>query len=124
MFVEPTWFTEFVAALADSCCTLSDYDMVKLIKQLCCKSTTTKLAISRLTSPGNVRFSRTGRSMIMLAVGHSRFGTTGHTAAPRDERAPSHSITSSARPMSEFGMASPKALAVFKLMTNSTLVTC
>jgi hypothetical protein len=35
-----------------------------------------------------------------------------------------HSITSSARPRSEIGTVSPNTLAVFKLMTRSTLVTC
>jgi hypothetical protein len=35
-----------------------------------------------------------------------------------------HSMISSARPMSEFGTVSPKALAVFKLMASSTFVSC
>ena len=35
-----------------------------------------------------------------------------------------YSITSSARPMSVFGMLMPSALAVLRLMVSSTLVTC
>src|SRR4029453_6119818 len=42
----------------------------------------------------------------------------------RDEIAPPHSITSSARPTSGSGMVRPRALAVFRLMINSTLVAC
>src|SRR6516164_9694244 len=45
-------------------------------------------------------------------------------AAERDELAPSHSITSSARASSEIGTIRPSALAVFRLMNNSTLVVC
>src|SRR5262245_43657757 len=42
-----------------------------------------------------------------------------------DELAPpDHSITSSARPISGSGMVRPRALAVFRLMINSTLVAC
>src|SRR5262249_25651172 len=43
---------------------------------------------------------------------------------PRDELAPSHSITSSARASSEGGMVSPSALAVLRLITNSNFVAC
>src|SRR5262245_52116248 len=51
---------------------------------------------------------------------------------PRDRRAAEqryevaalHSITSSARPSSDNGIVKPSALAVFKLMTNSTFVAC
>ena len=35
-----------------------------------------------------------------------------------------YSMTSSARPMSVFGMLMPSALAVLRLMVSSTLVTC
>src|SRR5262245_51994202 len=45
-------------------------------------------------------------------------------AKERDELAPFHSITSSARPISGSGMVRPRALAVFRLMINSTLVAC
>ena len=50
---------------------------------------------------------------------------TGHATAlptPRDECAAFHSITSSARARSEGGIVRPSALAVLKLMTNSSLV--
>src|SRR5262249_35265561 len=43
-------------------------------------------------------------------------------AEERDELAPLHSITSSARPSSDSGTVSPSALAVFRLMISSTLV--
>src|SRR2546430_5687283 len=46
-------------------------------------------------------------------------------AEQRDELATAaHSITSSARPISGSGMVRPRALAVFRLMINSTLVAC
>src|SRR5262249_44696063 len=45
-----------------------------------------------------------------------------HGTEPRDEFAPSHSITSSARTRNVSGMVTPIALAVFVLMTNSNLV--
>ena len=41
-------------------------------------------------------------------------------AEPRDERAPFHSITSSARASSDGGMSRPSAFAVLRLITNST----
>src|SRR4029079_1223980 len=46
------------------------------------------------------------------------------TAEQRDELAALHSITSSARPISGSGMVRPRALALFRLMINSTLVAC
>src|SRR5215470_1156540 len=45
-------------------------------------------------------------------------------AEQRDERAPLHSITSSARPSSVGGTARPSAFAVIRLMTRSNLVGC
>ena len=45
-------------------------------------------------------------------------------AEPRDEIAPFHSITSSARPSRLSGNVKPSALAVFMLMTSSTFVIC
>src|SRR5262249_60226238 len=42
----------------------------------------------------------------------------------RDERAPPHSITSSAVASSFSGMSSPSACAVLRLLTNSNLVGC
>src|SRR5262249_35736869 len=45
-------------------------------------------------------------------------------AEQRDEGAPPHSITSSARARSVGGTSKPKALAVFRLTTNSNLVPC
>src|SRR5262249_41812221 len=45
-------------------------------------------------------------------------------AEERDEGAPFHSITSSARPSNVIGKARPSDLAVFMLMTSSTLVDC
>src|SRR5262245_53658312 len=48
-----------------------------------------------------------------------------HRAAEkRDERAALHSITSSTRPIIGSGTVRPSALAVFMLMTSSTLVAC
>src|SRR4029077_9228837 len=41
---------------------------------------------------------------------------------PRDELAPPHSITSSARASSDGGTVRPSALAVFRLITSSYLV--
>src|SRR5262245_24804726 len=43
-------------------------------------------------------------------------------AEQRDERAPFHSITSSARPSNVGGTSRPSALAVFRLITSSYLV--
>src|SRR5262249_50446671 len=45
-------------------------------------------------------------------------------AQPYDERAPPHSITSSARASSEGGTARPIVLAVLRLITSSNLVAC
>src|SRR5262249_17938111 len=45
-------------------------------------------------------------------------------ADQRDELAPRHSITSSTRPIIGRGTVRPSALAVFMLMTSSTLVAC
>ena len=61
-----------------------------------------------------------------------RFGSKAHIATiPRDVRFTSnsghcrpHSITSSARPISVFGMLRPSAFAVFRLIYSSTLVAC
>src|SRR5262245_7388916 len=47
-----------------------------------------------------------------------------HRAHAGDELAPSHSITSSARPSSARGKVRPSALAVFMLIISSTLVAC
>src|SRR6516225_3335730 len=47
-----------------------------------------------------------------------------HTAEKRDELAPPHSITSSARPSNVTGKVMPNALAVLRLMTNSTFTAC
>jgi hypothetical protein len=46
------------------------------------------------------------------------------TAEQRDELAPPHSITSSARASSVGGISTPSALAVLRLITNSNLVGC
>src|SRR5262249_25817349 len=43
-------------------------------------------------------------------------------AEKRDERAPLHSITSSARASSVGGISRPRAFAVFRLITSSNLV--
>src|SRR5262249_44914557 len=48
----------------------------------------------------------------------------GRAAEQRDERAPSHSITSSARASSVGGTSMPSARAVGRLMTKSNLVGC
>src|SRR5215472_4083703 len=45
-------------------------------------------------------------------------------AEQRDELAPLHSITSSARPSSVIGKVRPSALAVLRLITSSALVDC
>src|SRR5205085_12650008 len=46
------------------------------------------------------------------------------SAEHRDELAASHSITSSARPSNGSGTVTPSALAVLRLIINSTLVAC
>jgi hypothetical protein len=46
---------------------------------------------------------------------------SGRAADERNELAPSHSITSSARPSSDGGTSSPSALAVLRLTTSSNL---
>src|SRR5262249_10629337 len=46
------------------------------------------------------------------------------TTEQRDERAPLHSITSSARASSNGGISRPSALAVLRLMNSSNLVGC
>src|SRR5262249_40692036 len=45
-------------------------------------------------------------------------------ADERDELAPFHSITSSASASNLSGICTPRAFAVFKLITNSNLVDC
>src|SRR5262249_60060635 len=45
-------------------------------------------------------------------------------AEKRDELAPLHSITSSARASTVAGTSRPSILAVVRVMTNSTLVAC
>ena len=45
-----------------------------------------------------------------------------HSAGEPDHVAPPHSITSSAVAISDGGMSSPSALAVFRLMASSNLV--
>src|SRR5215467_6056742 len=57
----------------------------------------------------------------LLRTRHQR--PRGHRAAEqRDELAPSHSITSSARASSVGGTSRPSVLAVLRLITNSYLV--
>src|SRR5260221_2077259 len=48
----------------------------------------------------------------------------GHASEQRDELAPVHSITSSARASSVSGTVRPSAFAVLRLMTSSNLVGC
>src|SRR5262249_12456844 len=60
---------------------------------------------------------------LLLRTRHER-PRCSRTAEQRDERAPPHSITSSTRPISGIGMLRASALAVFMLMTSSTLVAC
>src|SRR5262249_16426079 len=48
----------------------------------------------------------------------------GSDAKKRNERAPLHSITSSARPSSVSGKVRPRLLAVVMLMAKSTFVDC
>src|SRR6516162_5875399 len=48
----------------------------------------------------------------------------GGAAGKRDELAPPHSITSSARTTNDGGIERPSALAVLRLMTRSNLVGC
>jgi hypothetical protein len=59
-------------------------------------------------------------SIFLLRADHPR--REGHGGEERDELAPPHSITSSARASSDGGTPSLSALAVFRLMTNSNLV--
>jgi hypothetical protein len=46
------------------------------------------------------------------------------TRLMRCNKEPPHSITSSARPSNVVGMVRPSVLAVFRLMTNATFVSC
>jgi hypothetical protein len=57
-----------------------------------------------------------------LAVGAGSYEN--NQTEQRDELAPFHSITSSARPSSVAATARPSALAVFKLITSSNIVGC
>src|SRR5258708_3912498 len=52
------------------------------------------------------------------------FDCSRRTAEQRDELAPPHSITSSARNSGEVGTTRPSALAVLRLMISSIFVTC
>src|SRR5262249_47746773 len=58
----------------------------------------------------------------LLAARHNR--PRRRAAKPRDECAPLHSITSSARRSSASGTVRANALAVLRLITNSYLVGC
>src|SRR5262249_21823493 len=51
-------------------------------------------------------------------------GPRRRAAQQRDDLAPIHSMTSSARPSMEIGKVMPSALAVFRLRTSSTFVDC
>src|SRR5262249_46377851 len=85
----------------------------------------TRWASPRL--PGSSR----RRSAVAQAMGtrpaasNGRLGAA-HTTDPeqRDEFAPVHSITSSARASSVYGTSRPSALAAVRLMINSNLVGC
>src|SRR5262249_41463307 len=57
-------------------------------------------------------------------LGACRHRPRGRAAEQRDELAPLHSITSSARRRKDSGIVSPIALAVVRLMTRSNLVGC
>src|SRR5262249_32132200 len=61
-------------------------------------------------------------SLRLLRARHKR--PSGRAAEQRDELAPLHSITSSARPSSVIGKVRPSVLAVFRLITNTTFVDC
>src|SRR5262250_3963505 len=56
----------------------------------------------------------------LLLIRSQQFGTQ----MPQGGHPPHHSITSSARASSVGGTSKPKALAVFRLTTNSNLVPC
>src|SRR5262249_7356737 len=69
-----------------------------------------------LTRPRSGRRCRLGNVLVLLGGGGClRLGVRNRC---------SYSITSSARPISGSGMVRPRALAVFRLMINSTLVAC
>jgi hypothetical protein len=57
-------------------------------------------------------------------AGCCALAASGRAAEQRDELAPSHSITSSARPSSGSGTVRPSALGVLRLIISSTLVAC
>src|SRR6516162_3386380 len=60
-----------------------------------------------------------------IVYAHTTSGhAAGRAAEQRDELAPPHSITSSARASSVGGTSMPSALAVCRLITNSNLVAC
>src|SRR5262249_1432936 len=63
-----------------------------------------------------------GRDFPLLRARRER--PRGGAAEQRDEVATSHSITSSARPISGSGTVMPSALAVLRLMISSTFVDC
>src|SRR5262249_16615612 len=65
-----------------------------------------------------------GRQLTCLLRARGKRPCDRRAAEQRDERAPLHSITSSARAMSVGGISRPRARAVLRLITNSNLVDC
>src|SRR5262249_39610255 len=74
--------------------------------------------------PGRVINDADTRDLPRLLRARRERPTSRRTAQQCDERAPPHSITSSARARSDGGTWRPSGLAVFKLMTSSYLVRC
>src|SRR5262245_8521347 len=72
---------------------------------------------------GRAKESNGGHLRRLLRAGRER-PRRRRAAKQRDELAPSHSITSSARPSSGSGTVRPSALAVFILMVSWNFVTC
>src|SRR5262245_9065735 len=78
----------------------------------------------RERSPSLRRKNEPNTEHLVLLLTARHHGPRRRSAEPRDERAPSHSITSSAIASKAGGSVTPSALAVLKLMTNSKVVAC
>ena len=85
----------------------------------------------RLDASLKVRIARNGRQehadaphVLRLLRAHRQRPHCRRPTEQRDEVAPPHSITSSARPISVLGMLTPSVFAVFRFRDNSTFVAC
>ena len=91
-------------------------DIARLLQALVKCAQAVRVRVGRSCGRGN-------RSPASPAAARApRAATRRRAAEQRDELAPPHSITSSARASSDGGTSRPSALAVLRLMTNSNLV--